>query len=225
MYFGEIGKRYNEMTLKLVKQYEYTSTFGYGYNNVCYINVFEDVDGNTFVWKTSAIMGVDSVDDHGRCFTDFVRKNDTVVVKATVKDHKEYRGTEQTVLSRVSAVRFVDRAPTKEEILAEKKKDQLASISGKDILWRMPYRQYKEHYADCETLAGSYDGNNATVEVIIREGRLVPSGVRGKHFHTFVFVVDGNGYSFYAISKENAENRCRKEFPNAKSILFDEVFY
>ena len=223
MYFGEIGKRYNEMTLKFVKQFEYSIPYGYP-NGVGYINVFEDADGNTFVWKTSTIMSTESVDKRGNCFTEFVRRNDTVVVKATVKDHKEYKGTEQTILTRVSVVRFVDRAPTKEEILAKKREDQLLTLTGKDFVWRIPYKQYKEHYSDCETVAGSYDCEDSTIEVIIREGRLVPSGVRGKHFHSYMFIVNEGKCCFYAVSVENAEKQCRREFPDAR-IEFDHILY
>ena len=51
----------------------------------------------------------------------------------------------------------------------------------------MLYRRYKQHFSDCETVAGSYDKNNKTIEVMLPEGRLKPSGVRGKSFHYMEF--------------------------------------
>lgn len=222
MYFGEIGKRY-ELTLKLVKQFTFVSHFSY-YGEDNYINTFEDAEGNVYVWKTNKLMGIDTTNKRGDMVLDAVRVNDTVTVKATVKDHSEYKGTQQTVLSRVTVMK-IEHAATKEELDEQKREEQLASLSDDDFVWTMPYKQYKEHYADCETLAGSYDKNNVSIAVIIRTGRLVPSGVRGQHFHGYEFQID-NGFScFRAVSKENAERRCRKEFPDAKKIELRKIYW
>ena len=51
----------------------------------------------------------------------------------------------------------------------------------------MLYRRYKQHYADCETVAGSYNKEYKTIEVIIPEGRMKPSGTRGQTFKYMVF--------------------------------------
>ena len=48
---------------------------------------------------------------------------------------------------------------------------------------RMKYKAYKEHYSDCETVYDSYDKGNKSIEVIIPEGRMKNSGVRGKKFY------------------------------------------
>ena len=86
----------------------------------------------------------------------------------------------------------------------------------------MPYKQYKEHYSDCETVIDSFETHRdrpATIKVIIREGRLKASGVRGQHFYWFVFeITEGDEKfesSYYAVSEKNAEKRCIKEFPEA----------
>lgn len=74
---------------------------------------------------------------------------------------------------------------------------------------RMHYGQYKSHYADCATVPGSYDKVTRTVEVILPEGRVKPSGVRGKSFHGYqigLTMADGShGYCTYrAVCEENA---------------------
>lgn len=52
---------------------------------------------------------------------------------------------------------------------------------------KMLYRRYKQHFADCETVPGSYDPASKTIEVLLPEGRLKPSGTRGKRFHWLTF--------------------------------------
>lgn len=51
----------------------------------------------------------------------------------------------------------------------------------------MLYRRYKQHFSDCETVAGSYDEKRKTIEVLLPEGRLRPSGVRGQSFKHMEF--------------------------------------
>ena len=74
----------------------------------------------------------------------------------------------------------------------------------------MPYRQYKQHYADCQTVKGSYNTYNKTIKVIIPDGRMKKSGVRGERFHGYILYFidkkDNKVYrcSYRAVSKENA---------------------
>lgn len=216
MYIGEVGKRM-ELALTLKKTFEFSTTFGYRPQTM-YIYSFEDANGNTFVWKTAATIGMDKEvslkNGDSRIEFDFVRNGDSIVVKATIKEHSEYKGIEQTVLSRV-AVTSISHAPTKEEIERAKGAEQLKTLNEGDFIWNMPYRQYKNHYSDCETVRGSYCCADATIDVIIRKGRLVNSGVRGKHFGGYVFTVDGKYVSYRAVSWENAEKRCRADFPGS----------
>ena len=82
-YVGEIGGIVaTEMTLKRV--YSFDSRFG-----TTYINNFEDEDGNVFVWKTGSWSGEE-------------RKSYNII--GTVKEHSEYRGTKQTILTRCKVV-------------------------------------------------------------------------------------------------------------------------
>lgn len=89
-----------------------------------------------------------------------------------------------------------------------------------DII-RMRYRDYKDHYADCKTVAGSYSASNKTIEVIVPEGRMKPSGVRGKSFMGYqLWCKDETTGKYYyscyrATSKENA---MKQHIANCKRI-------
>lgn len=221
-HFGEIGKRYT-LSLTLKGEYSFTSRFGYPYQQN-FIYTLEDAEGNIFAWKTTNTMSMDVEHDDGSYTPDFVCKGDTATITATVKDHREYKGVQQTILTRCKVI-SISHIPTQEEINAKRREEQIISLTGKDFVWKMPYRQYKKHYADCETVAGSYDAEYREIEVIIREGRLAPSGVRGEHYSGYQFLIDGTWHTTYrAVSEENAERRCREEHPEAKSIICDKIY-
>lgn len=81
----------------------------------------------------------------------------------------------------------------------------------------MRYSQYKKHYADCTAVPGTYDNDRKTIDVIVPEGRMKPSGVRGERFRTiWLMVGDDPGHmfehGFKAISYENAVKRARKMY-------------
>lgn len=216
-YIGEVGKRI-KITATLVNDYSFTNTFGWTEQTTT-IYTFRDEDGNVYCWKTSGNLGMDKVNDRDDYYRDFVCRGDTFTCKATIKEHSEYKGTKQTVVTRVK-VESISHVPTKEELDEKKAEEQLASLSGNDFIWEMPYKQYKEHYSDCETVAGSFkrdDYRVSTISVIIREGRLVPSGVRGKHYSGYEFKTeDGKRVCFRAVSEETARKQLLKEFPNGK---------
>lgn len=241
MYIGEVGKRY-EMTVTLVSEHEFTTHYGY-LSQPMTIYIMRDESENVLVWKTSAVLGIErEVQRDGGEWKDLqfdgVRKGDSFTMKATVKAHTEYKGTEQTEITRVKVV-DIHHVPTKKEKDAQTKAEQLASLHDGDFVWyQMPYKQYKEHYADCEIVAGSYVDNSEinarsmrghfpnTVDVIIRKGRLVNSGVRGQKFHSYAFKVDGlitPGY--VAITLENAEKRVKKDYPEAKTIEYEKRYW
>ena len=229
-HIGTVGQRLT-LTVTLKNRYCYTTYYTYkGEDN--YIYTMEDAEGNQFVWKTTNLLGMDnevSVETkHGvrtEWVWDGVRNGDTAVIKATVKEHGEYKGTEQTVLTRVKVL-SISHIPTKEEREQKKREDQMDSLKGGDFIWKMSYRRFKEHYADCETIAGSYDREKAEIEVIIREGRLVPSGTRGMKYKGFVFEnpdkTESAGY--YAISDETARRRLLKEHPDATDWELKQVY-
>lgn len=87
----------------------------------------------------------------------------------------------------------------------------------------MRYSQYKKHYADCVTVPGTYDKDLKTIEVIIPEGRLKPSGVRGERFLTIWLMVGDSPdkmfkHGFRAICYENAVKRAKKLYAFVEAI-------
>ena len=81
----------------------------------------------------------------------------------------------------------------------------------------MAYRQYKNSYADCKTVNGSYDGTSKTVEVIIPDGRMKPSGVRGQRFRTiWLFVGEDKDHlfkqGFRAVDYSHALKQAKRSY-------------
>lgn len=227
-YIGTVGTKI-EVEVIYKKRFEYQTHYTY-YGEWHTIYIFEDVNGNCIVWNTTGIVEDKKfIDDNGCCKVIYL--NSKLLITATVKDHSEYKGTKQTVINR-PRFKLLELAKSPYEIEMErkaekdrKKQEQIDSITPNDIVWEMPYSQYKEHYSDCETLIDSYDnhtderGNRhgtPTITVIIREGRLKNSGVRGKHYAGYEFTSDsGEKVCYYAISEETARKRMKKEFPNS----------
>ena len=227
-YIGEIGKRLT-ITVTYKHRFEYTDyKFSY-YGTTHFTHIFEDSEGNTIVWKSTNM--VEYINDGSenpkrKGDVEFVTKGSKVELTGSVKEHGSYKDQEQTVVTRCK-FKLVERAKTDLEIQQEKVEAQNASIGENDLVWEMPYRQYKEHYSDCETIIGSFDrhedshGNchgDPTIKVIIREGRLKNSGVRGKHFRTYEFKTDeGKFVRYRAVCEENARKQLKKDFPNSDS--------
>ncbi len=74
---------------------------------------------------------------------------------------------------------------------------------------KMFYRDYKKHYSDCETVPGSYNKANKSIEVIVPDGRMKKSGVRGETFkHLWFDGTDEKGKTIRvcikAVSVDNA---------------------
>ncbi len=83
----------------------------------------------------------------------------------------------------------------------------------------MLYRRYKTSFADCETVAGSYNKVQKTIQVILPDGRLKPSGVRGQRYIYRWFdgtAEDGRTVRvcIKAVSTENAVKRLLKDYPS-----------
>lgn len=78
---------------------------------------------------------------------------------------------------------------------------------------RMLYRRFKTSFSDCETLPGSYDTKTKTIVVLLPDGRLKPSGVRGQSFRWMEFtgVENATGRkvrcTIKAICRDNAIKR------------------
>ena len=223
------------VTVKGIYSYD-RPAYGYGYETA-YIYNMEAEDGTVYVWKTTSMMfekmetdnecNYVEIDSKGRKWVyNKINKNDIVRVKATVKGQSEYKGQIQTEVNRVVVQERLVAAETWEEkqarIKAEKEakaQEQLNSLTGEDFIWQMPYKQYKEHYSDCETVAGSfksaekYGRRPAMIAVIIREGRLKASGVRGEHYSGYRLENElGEQIVYRAVKEENAIRRAEKEF-------------
>lgn len=226
-----------EVTMQGIYSYE-APAYGYGMETRYIYNMVAK-DGTVYVWKTTVFMGIEIPDENGN-FTDRrgrkysfskVNKGDKLVIAGSVKGQGEYKGQPQTELTRVKVKERTFEAETWEMIQERRKaekeakaEEQRGSLTGKDFIWTMPYKQYKEHYSDCETVTGSYNEHlreremtrryiPATIDVIIREGRLKNSGVRGEHYSGYE-VQNENGMKvvYRAVKEENAIRRAEKEF-------------
>ena len=91
-YVGKIGDRI-EIKARLTKCHSYNSTFNY-HTVTTFINIFTDEAGNVYVWKSTAFF------DAGL--------DDVVIIKGTVKDHSEYNGIKQTILTRCKVTKEVN---------------------------------------------------------------------------------------------------------------------
>lgn len=220
-----------ELTVKMNGIYSYErAAYGYG-TETAYIYNMVDENGVVYVWKTTTFMVLEVEDENGWLTkkngktynTAKINKGDKIKIKATVKGESEYNGQPQTELTRVAVIERIFAAETWEQrqkrIKAEKEahaEEQRNSLEGEDFIWRMPYKQYKEHYSDCETVAGSFrreDRRPCTIEVIIREGRLKASGVRGEHYSGYRLQnEEGEQVVYRAVKEENAIKRAEKEF-------------
>lgn len=86
-YIGTVGER-REFICRLVGHFCYESNFGgYGYwtDNTMHIYKFKDENGDIVVWNTATYLDDDKPE---------------YKFKATIKEHSEYKGEKQTVISR-----------------------------------------------------------------------------------------------------------------------------
>lgn len=226
---------------------------GFGRMETVCIFKITDKDGNVYVWKTATgYLGIDIevpyetrynvsyYDERKRVayVWEPIEKGDTFTFTASVKGVTEYKGEQQTEIQRVKVVEVIDQpAKRAREEKDAKKKAQTESIKDGDIVMTMPYRQYKAHYADCETVIDSYteyvteygrEMSPATIKVIVRAGRLKNSGVRGKHFNDYWIEWTENGdytrcESFRAVCVENAIEQAKKRHPDGTYFHFEGV--
>ena len=83
-YVGNVGDKV-EMKLIFKQDYTFETHFTY-YGELNFIYKFADENGNTFTWKTGKMLEL----EEGKTYT----------VKGTIKEHSEYKGDKQTVLTR-----------------------------------------------------------------------------------------------------------------------------
>lgn len=200
-----------EMRVKLVGDYQYDRQkyASYGYETVSIYKMTDESD-KVYVWKTTSWLALNDKP---------INRGSIIVITASIKGEAEYKGEKQIELTRVKVKEVIEVGKTWEQIQAEKEQtrkakraEQMASLKGNDFIWTMPYKQYKERYADCETVIDSFVRPRfgvSHIDVIIREGRLKASGVRGKHFHSYRLAweeEDGRHTgAFVAVDYEHAE--------------------
>ena len=100
-YVGTVGDKYNgEVTYAGSAHFKVKSFTGIG-TETMYVHFFKDADGNKLVWKTGSSLT--KWLDNG----DVVQyeDGDTVMLKGTIKEHKEYKDEKQTVLTRCKVER------------------------------------------------------------------------------------------------------------------------
>ena len=222
-----------QVTLAMHTQYERAKYVGYGTETVN-IYKFTDEEGTAYVWRTTARLCIEipyvgekgwhSFEDSKGNPIDYspINRGDTITIAATIKGETEYKGEPQIEIQRVKVLERSFKAETEEERKArieadrrQKAIEQIASIGEGDFVWKsMPYKQYKDHYADCEVVEGSFNRtrHGSFVDVIVRRNRLVKSGVRGKHFKGYQFTNEkGEFATFRAVSEENARKQLEKE--------------
>ena len=232
-YIGKIKERL-EVQVTVKGMYRYEKMDYTGWNKEYHtIYIFTDAEGNEFKCDTTSTLAYDPRTRAEKAEwiawekVISINVGDVVTIKGTVKDHKMYNEVEQTVIQRVNVISLDHQAETPEQkaerLEAEKQakiKAQQDSLTEGDFVWHMTYKQYKEHYSDCETIIDSYDSGldkhgrkvkYPTISVIIRAGRLKNSGVRGEHFYGFELTDGKHTICYRAVNEDNAINRCIKE--------------
>lgn len=204
-----------DVTFLKEASYERRSFSGYGYETVY---IYKMTDGeSTYVWKTTAHLMHEAVADNGDVEMYFPQRGDVIRIRATIKGETEYNGEPQTEINRVKVVDVLYKY--KEAKYAE----QMDSLQSGDFIWRrMPYKQYKSNYSDCEVVIDSYreyDDKPSTVDVIIRAGRIKASGTRGQQF-AYYLLENGEGrvHTYKAIDEDHALKRAEKELGGKWSV-------
>lgn len=115
-YVGQPGEKIEKtVTVAFVSSYEFPSFRGYGMTTM-YIYGLKDDQDNLMVWKTAS--GTLSIEtkvykkdcSDWFCESEYAHKGDVIKIRATVKDHSEYNGQKQTVLTRVKTLEFIEKA-------------------------------------------------------------------------------------------------------------------
>jgi len=89
-----------ELTLVRVNEFVRPSYSRYACYDVIHIYTFADADGNCYVWKSANWLAQEIVDGNGTVTDVVADPGDLVRMKATVKEHSEWKGIKQTVINR-----------------------------------------------------------------------------------------------------------------------------
>ena len=207
--------------------------YGYGTETVSIYKITGE-DGTVYVWKTTGVLGMQYEVPYGTLGAYLIdsekekawawrspSKGDTITFTASVKGISEYKGEEQTELQRVKVTEIISKPEP------EHKKREIAPLEAGDQVIKMPYKQYKDHYSDCETVPNSFfrdeHTGDSTIDVVVRAGRLKASGVRGQKFMNYIFTGTENGkagtYSAWAVCEGNARKQLAKSFPDVSDMV------
>lgn len=84
-YVGEIGRK-ELLSCRFIGVKQFDNYYGGYYSGVTFKYFFEDIKGNTLIWSTGKDIEIE---------------DDAIIhIKCTIKDHKEYRGIPQTLITR-----------------------------------------------------------------------------------------------------------------------------
>ena len=157
--------------------------FGYGTETVTIYKIAGE-DGKMYVWKTTGCLGMNvevPFETRGAILYDSDKRKawvwespergDTVKITAAIKCESEYKGEPQTEIQRVKVSEIIRKPEEPKKPVRE-----IAPIQDGDRIIEMPYKQFKDHYSDCETVPGSFrrdeHNGNSYIEVVVRAGRM-----------------------------------------------------
>lgn len=109
-FVGVVGDKLDAVVkVSFEADYELPSFTGYGVR-IVHVYGMKDEQGNTLIWKTGAHLVIEKVDEFNRIQSSFAHKGDRVRIKATIKEHSEYKGEKQTLLTRCKLVEIIEEA-------------------------------------------------------------------------------------------------------------------
>lgn len=144
-------------------------SYHYYDDGIRYIHKFLDDEGNIYIYRCDRGLGIEFVDKNGYEGIELVEVGDKVFIGGSVKEISEYKGEEQTVLSRVKIYDIVEKqSMSEEDIVNYKKNVQLSKYDDVEIK-TVRYKEYKEQYSDKETVVGSFvrNDNGCFIDIIM----------------------------------------------------------
>lgn len=105
-------KKRLDLELTLVRDYSYErhayrSNY---YTETAHVYTLADADGNCYVWKTASCLEREHEDEDGSIESVVAEPGDKVRMRATVKEHSEWKGVKQTVITRPKVEEVEKRA-------------------------------------------------------------------------------------------------------------------
>lgn len=93
-----VGNVRDRITIEIVNHHSFSYETVYGYS---YIHIMKDADGNVYKWSTGNSLGYEVEPDRPNA-SDWhhIDEDEHFTIIGTIKEHAEYKGTKQTVLTR-----------------------------------------------------------------------------------------------------------------------------